>query len=82
MKFSGTELIITPNGEGALQGHVVADGAVTHILGLAGGMVGGRASIAVVVKSKDGREVLGQLSLRLFLEAADIMKAAHGDPRL
>ena len=78
------ELSIIPHGDEALAGvrALVRDGRTTHILALDGGMEGGRPSVAIVVMSPDGEYcLLGQLSLRLFLEAADQLKAVHGDPR-
>ncbi len=78
------ELSIIPHGDGALDGirALIKDGRTTHILALEGGMQGGRPSVAIVVMSPDGQYcLLGQLSLRLFLEAADQLKAVHGDPR-
>lgn len=78
------ELSIIPHGDEALAGirAIVRDGRVTHVLALEGGMQGGRPSVAMVVMSPDGEYcLLGQMSLRLFLEAADQLKAAHGDPR-
>ncbi len=78
-------LEIIPNGEGVLEDlkAVVYDGRLTHVMGLPEGMQSGDPSVAVLVMSKDGKAaLLGQTSLRLFLEAADALRTVYGDPRV
>lgn len=49
---------------------------------LAGGMASGAPSIAIAVPLPDGRTVVAETSLALFLSAADAFRARYGDPRL
>lgn len=58
----------------------VTDGL--HVAGLAKGMKGGAPSIAIRVDLPDGRVVIAETSLKLFLTAADMLKARYGDPRV
>jgi hypothetical protein len=51
------------------------------IAALERGMVGGRPSVALGIVLPDGRWVFAETSLRLFLTAADVLKARFGDPR-
>lgn len=79
----GQEVAIIPHGDGALA-HLrglLHDARVTCILALTKGMTSGRPSVAVVLEDGHGHAFLGQVSLRVFLEAADQLKIAHGDPR-
>lgn len=48
---------------------------------LSQGMASGAPSVAVRVDLPDGRSVVAQTSLKLFLTAADAFKARYGDPR-
>lgn len=59
----------------------VKDGVPIKITALDGGMVGGRPSVAISITLPDGRWVLAETSLRLFLTAADALRARFGDPR-
>lgn len=79
----GQEVAIIPDGDGALAAlrGVLQDARVTCILALKAGMTSGRPSVAIVLEDGHGRAWLGQTSLRTFLEAADQLKIAHGDPR-
>lgn len=52
-----------------------------EVAGLRGGMSSGNPSVALRFDLPDGTTVIAQTSLRLFLTAADALKAAHGDPR-
>jgi hypothetical protein len=57
-----------------------------RIAGLAGGMIGGdgrrNPSVAIgVFLPHNGGCVLAETSLKLFLTAADALKARYGDPR-
>lgn len=54
--------------------------AVIRVVGLDNGMESGRASIAFGFLLPDGRWVLAETSLRLFLVAADVLKVRFGDP--
>lgn len=49
---------------------------------LAGGMQSGDPSAAFCFRLPDHRVVLVETSLRLFLTAADALKARYGDPRM
>jgi len=53
-----------------------------QIAGLVGGMESGEPSIVIRFDLPDGKAVVGETSLRMFLMAADLMKARFGDPRL
>ena len=50
--------------------------------GLEGGMDTGRPSVTIMSVLDDGTVVFGETSLRLFLMAADVLKAKFGDPRV
>ena len=52
------------------------------ITSLSAGLQSGKPSVAVVIDLPDGRYVMAETSLALFLTAADALKAAHGDPRV
>lgn len=63
-------------------------GAVVHeyvgnpkVVGLSGGMQSGAPSVSIIFKLADGSYVHGQVSLKLFLTAADALKARYGDLR-
>jgi|SRR5215831_1713818 len=79
----GQEVSIIPHGDGALAQlrGMLHDCRVVCILALEKGMTSGRPSVAVVLEDGHGHAFLGQTSLRVFLEAADQLKIAHGDPR-
>lgn len=49
---------------------------------LSAGMKSGDPAVLLVFPLPDGRVVLAETSLRLFLTAADAFKAKHGDPRM
>jgi hypothetical protein len=51
------------------------------IAGLEGGMESGKPSVALRIDLPDGRVVLAETSLSLFLTAADALRARYGDPR-
>jgi hypothetical protein len=67
----------------------LADGTLIHlgndaaieIGGLEAGMASGRPSLAFCFTLPDGRVVLAETSLVLFLAAADAFRARFGDPR-
>lgn len=48
---------------------------------LEGGMASGAPSVALRVDLPDGKVVVAETSLKLFLAAADALKARFGDPR-
>jgi hypothetical protein len=64
------------------------DGKVIHhvqhfkVTALHGGMESGKPSVAFIIPLEDGSFVFAETSLRLFLTAADMFKARHGDPRV
>lgn len=100
-----TDIVIHPNGDGAIRDVVrkvgitgmirdgngridprvvhISDGAKLHLCGLAHGMQSGKPSamLAFELPPPDGRLVMLEMSLRGLLDAADALKAAHGDPR-
>ncbi len=47
--------------------------------GLPGGMASGKTSVAFDIPLPDGRHVLAETSLELFLAAADALRARYGD---
>lgn len=77
-------LSIVPEGDGVLE-HlkgILAPAKLTHVIALTAGMASGMPSVAFVVETLDGKTAfLGETSMRLFLDAADIFKKVHGDPR-
>lgn len=79
-------LSIHLEGDGAL-GTVCAGRQVIHltnelhVAGLAAGMQSGKPSAAFAFVLPDGRAVIAETSLALFLMAADALKARFGDPR-
>ncbi len=44
------------------------------------GMTSGNPSLAIVIRMPDGRAVLAQTSLALFLQAARIFRSKFGEP--
>ncbi len=62
---------IVLDGDGSLKGiGRLEDGRLKKVMRLPRGMQGGRSSVAVLVRTADGRNILGQTSMRLFLTAA------------
>ena len=51
---------------------------ITSIAGLPKGTVEGRPSVAIRVDLPDGRVVLAETTLRLFLRAAEALAARYG----
>lgn len=49
------------------------------VTALAGGMASGRTSVMLRLDLPDGRVVLAETSVRLFLLAADALRARYGD---
>lgn len=74
------------DGQGRMNPRVlhVGNDETVHLVGLAHGMQSGLPSVALAFElpPPDGRLAFVELSLRSFLDAADQLKAAHGDPRL
>jgi hypothetical protein len=58
-----------------------AGGAHMEITGLDGGMHSGKPSVAVRLDLENGKVLIAETSLALFLTAADALKARYGDPR-
>lgn len=53
------------------------------VSGLSRGMASGSPSVSFIVEDLgDGRWLLAETSLKLFLTAADALRARYGDPRL
>jgi hypothetical protein len=59
----------------------IVEGDDLAVGGLAAGMTSGKPSVVITATLPDGRRVLLQTSLALYLTSADVLKAAHGDPR-
>jgi hypothetical protein len=59
----------------------LADEARLEIAGLEAGMTSGKPSVALRTDLPDGRIVIAETSLALFLTAADLLKGRYGDPR-
>lgn len=57
----------------------LADNDALGVTALVGGMTSGRASVMFRLDLPDGRVVLAETSLRLFLLAADALRARYGD---
>lgn len=80
-------LTVYLDGEGALSDVApdrIANGAQDkplRVMGLANGMSGGSPSVAIAIPLPHGGFVVGQTSLKLFLTAADALRARFGDPR-
>jgi hypothetical protein len=55
--------------------------ATIWVNGLEAGMESGDPSVAIRIDLPDGTSVITETSLRLFLTAADALKAKLGDPR-
>jgi len=51
------------------------------VTALEGGMQSGDPSVAIIIEPPDGPWILAETSLKLFLVAADALKAKYGDPR-
>lgn len=83
-------LQIKLNGDGAfadLQARhgepiVIPEEQSIRVAGVGAGMTSGLPSVAFGIVLPDGRWVFAQTSLRLFLTAADTLKAKFGDPRM
>ncbi len=56
---------------------ITKDAALT-ITALSGGTVGGRPSVMLRLDLPDGRVVLAETTMRLFLMAADALRARYG----
>lgn len=59
----------------------LGEGDTLEVGALAGGMQSGAPSCALCFNLPDGRAVLAETSLALFLTAGDALKARYGDPR-
>lgn len=57
----------------------VIESTVEAVVALPRGMVGGRPSVAFKIDLPDGRTVMAETSMRLFLMAARAFRAKYGD---
>lgn len=57
--------------------HIANDDPI-QVCGLSGGMTSGRPSVAIRLDLPNGTTVIAETSLRLFLMAADALKAKFG----
>lgn len=62
--------------------HLGNSASAIGITCLSRGMSSGAPSVALRLDLPDGRVVIAETSLKLFLTAADIFKAKYGDPRI
>ena len=77
-------LVIKLNGDGILAGFpmekiINLDDTPITITTLEGGMQSGAPSVGFIFDLPDGRKVFAQTSVRLFISAADAIKARYGD---
>ena len=79
------EMIVYVEGEGVwpdLAGkeviHLANDAPPIQVAALSAGMVSGRESVAIRMDLPDGRVVVAETSLRLFVQAADVLKTRYG----
>lgn len=56
----------------------LGNGSMIGLAALAGGMTSGRTSVVLKIELPDGRAVLAETSLALFLQAADMLRAKYG----
>ncbi len=82
-------MILELNGDGAFRDwaerdiiHLANGAPPVRIAGLAGGMKSGAPSVAMGLELPDGRVVVAETSLKLFLAAADALRAKFGDQRI
>ncbi len=61
--------------------HLGADSPPIQVAGLTSGMRSGAPSVAIRIDLPDGKTAIAETSLKLFLTAADALKARFGDPR-
>lgn len=59
--------------------HLANDAPPIGVTALPGGMTSGRTSVMLRIDLPDGRVVLAETSLRLFLLTADMLRARYGD---
>ena len=59
----------------------LANGAIIDVGALERGTTGGKPSIALKIDLPDGRVVVAETTLALFLTTADALQAKFGDPR-
>lgn len=79
-----TTLRIIPDGDGAWANLVDRGFRLARrieVAGLTAETSGDRPSVTILFELEDGTYAIGQTTLRLFLTAADALKARHGDPR-
>jgi hypothetical protein len=77
-------LSIIPDLEGKLKGDpedCVEPVGLLVIGGLGRGTMEGNPVAVIAAKLPDGKTLVAQTSLKLFLTAADALKAKYGDPR-
>lgn len=55
------------------------DDVVIQVVALSGGMVSGRPSVSLRFDLPDGKVMIAETSVVLFLAAAEILRARYGD---
>ena len=58
--------------------HLANEAPPIQVAPLRGGMASGRTSVAIRVDLPNGRAVVAETSLRLFLQTADVLRARYG----
>ena len=58
--------------------HLTNDAPPIQISALPDGMASGRPSVAIRLDLPDGRTVIAETSMNLFLSAADVLRARYG----
>lgn len=84
--LTGTAFHLFPRGDGAFEELLASNATLIEaelqaVGGLAEGTKSGAPSVGMLVRAPDGQQYLVQTTLRLFLTAADALRAVHGDPR-
>src|SRR4051812_21000632 len=81
--FRSAGITMAMDGAGRLDPRIVRvpDSATIHLVSLDKGMQSGLPSVAMAFPLPDQRVAFIEFSLRAFLDAAESLKAAHGDPR-
>ena len=81
VKLDGKEPIWPELSQGYTIFRLGADAPPIQVSGLAAGMSSGAPSVVLRLDIGDYRVVIAETSLKLFLAAADALKAKFGDPR-
>jgi len=61
--------------------HLANGAPALRVACLEGGTASGAPSVALGFELPDGKVVIAETTLKLFLTAADVLRAKYGDPR-